>query len=120
MALIQCPECGATVSDQATSCPQCGSPLNQGTPVNQQPPVNYPQAAAPIQPAYQAANPQDTPNAGLNVLSFFFPLIGWILYFVFKGETPKKAKSCSKFAWIGFGVSFLLSFIVGIIGALAY
>lgn len=28
MALITCPECGNTVSDQATSCPHCGKPLN--------------------------------------------------------------------------------------------
>ncbi len=29
MALINCPECGASVSDRAPSCPQCGCPLNQ-------------------------------------------------------------------------------------------
>ena len=27
MSLIQCPECEATVSDQARACPQCGMPL---------------------------------------------------------------------------------------------
>lgn len=27
MALIQCPECGNHVSDRATSCPKCGTPL---------------------------------------------------------------------------------------------
>lgn len=27
MALITCPECGREVSDQATSCPQCGYPI---------------------------------------------------------------------------------------------
>lgn len=28
MALITCPECGKEVSDKATSCPNCGTPLN--------------------------------------------------------------------------------------------
>lgn len=28
MALITCPECGREVSDKATSCPNCGSPIN--------------------------------------------------------------------------------------------
>lgn len=28
MALINCPECGRLISDQAMSCPNCGMPLN--------------------------------------------------------------------------------------------
>lgn len=28
MALIKCPECGKEISDQATSCPNCGYPIN--------------------------------------------------------------------------------------------
>lgn len=28
MALINCPECGSELSDKATSCPNCGVPLN--------------------------------------------------------------------------------------------
>jgi len=28
MALIQCPECGKSISNQAVSCPSCGYPLN--------------------------------------------------------------------------------------------
>lgn len=30
MALIQCPECGKEISDKATSCPNCGNPINIG------------------------------------------------------------------------------------------
>lgn len=29
MALINCPECKATVSDKAAACPHCGNPMNQ-------------------------------------------------------------------------------------------
>ena len=30
MALIKCPECGASVSDRAQSCPRCSCPLGNG------------------------------------------------------------------------------------------
>ena len=29
MALIKCPECGQEISDQATSCPNCGCPMKE-------------------------------------------------------------------------------------------
>ena len=29
MALMNCPECGAEISDQASSCPSCGFPVNR-------------------------------------------------------------------------------------------
>lgn len=31
MALIDCPECGNEVSEQADSCPKCGYPINETT-----------------------------------------------------------------------------------------
>jgi len=30
MAMIDCPECGRQVSDQADTCPACGHPLKRG------------------------------------------------------------------------------------------
>ncbi len=30
MALIKCPECGKEISDQAESCPNCGTPMKKG------------------------------------------------------------------------------------------
>lgn len=32
MALIKCPECGKEVSDKATSCPNCGCPIESLSP----------------------------------------------------------------------------------------
>ena len=31
MALVQCPECGKSISDKAASCPNCGLPIVQQT-----------------------------------------------------------------------------------------
>lgn len=33
MALIECPECGASISDKATNCIKCGYPLNNNSKV---------------------------------------------------------------------------------------
>ena len=35
MALINCPECGATVSDKAEKCPKCAFPLNSNVSTTQ-------------------------------------------------------------------------------------
>lgn len=90
----KCNTCGATVPDNATVCPYCGN------------------AVTPTQPSNAAySSEDDKPSAGLNVLSFLVPIAGWIMYFIFKEQTPTKAKACSKWAWIGFGVSLVFSII---------
>ncbi len=38
------------------------------------------------------------------VLSFLVPIVGWILWAVKKDSNPEDAKTCAKWAWIGFGV----------------
>lgn len=37
MALINCPECGATVSDRAAACPRCGCPVDGPAPAPEKP-----------------------------------------------------------------------------------
>jgi hypothetical protein len=62
------------------------------------------------------ANPLDAPSGGFAVLCFFIPLVGLILYLVWKDEYPLKAKSCGKGALIGviviFGLSCLLTVLM--------
>ena len=80
-----------------TICPYCG---NAVTPT---------QLRAQSNPALQQE--EDVPSAGLNLLSLFVPIAGWIMYFVFSDNTPIKAKSCNKWAWIGFGISAFFGII---------
>lgn len=108
MALIQCKGCGAMISDQASVCPKCGTPVSQQSSNSQQPAY---QQVAPTQQSYQATNSNDVPNGGLNVLSFIFPLVGWILWGVYKGSSPVKAGACSKWAWIGFAANIIISLL---------
>ena len=53
----------------------------------------------------------DEMGAGWGILAFLLPLVGWILYFAWKNERPNAASQVAKWAWIGFGVGFLLNLI---------
>ena len=79
-----CSNCGKEVTDQAVICPHCGCAVQSDS--------------------------LDVPSMGLNILSLLFPLIGLILYLVFRDKTPKKAAAVGKFALIGviIGVVFTI------------
>ena len=51
--------------------------------------------------------------AWVYVVSFIIPIAGWIMYFVWRDENYPKAKAASNWAWIGFGVNFLLGMLAG-------
>lgn len=94
-----CNKCGAQIDDNAAVCVHCGAMQNA---------VN------------QAVN--DNGGFGWNLLGFCIPLVGIILYFVWKNDKPK----CSKSAGVGALVSilltvgfYLLMFIIGIIGGMS-
>ncbi len=53
-------------------------------------------------------------NAGWAVLGFFFPLVGLILWLVWKDSNPENSKMAGKGALIGFIVSVVLTIIVAI------
>lgn len=124
---MNCPRCGNLMYNNSPVCNTCGYRVNVGA---QQPP--YGQGYAPygqqppygnVQPPYgQGYTPyvqptNDKPDTGINVLSFFIPLVGLILYFVDKSTKPIKAKAELKWSLIGWGVSIGLSIITSIIMA---
>lgn len=74
---MYCKYCGAQIDDRAVICPKCGAPV-KNTALD------------------------DAPNMGYAVLGFFFPLVGFILYLVWKPNRPLRAKSAGKGALIGF------------------
>ncbi len=51
----------------------------------------------------------DAPNGGYAVLGFFFPIVGLILYLIWKEEYPMRANSAGKGALIGFILSIISS-----------
>lgn len=85
-----CRECGSMISAKAVTCPKCGATQNQ------------------------VAVKQDEASAGLKVLSFFFPLIGLILFAVYSQNTPNAAKEYGKWALIG----FIVGIVIGIVSVI--
>ncbi len=92
-SMIQCPCCGNSISNRASSCPKCGNPVQSN----------------------------DKPSIVLIVLlyliGFCIPLVGmWIvilitsiLYYAWKSNSPVKAKIINKHGWIIFLISLIFN-----------
>lgn len=84
-----------------------------------------PKPTATLSPPYyqypygQQPYPQqeDRPSAGFHVLAFFFPIVGLILYLVWKDQKPRCAHAIGKWALIGFIANTIL-IIIGIVFSL--
>lgn len=96
---MYCRNCGAPLADNAVVCARCGATVTPPAPPpgTQQP---YQSQQQPYHPPYyqypygQQPYPQqeDRPSAGFHVLAFFFPIVGLILYLVWKDQ---KAALCA-------------------------
>ncbi|ACV22526.1 hypothetical protein [Slackia heliotrinireducens] len=71
----------------------------------QQPYDNYPQNQPPVV--------NDSGSIGWGVLGFFFPIVGLILFLVWKNTKPK----CAKVAGIGAIIGFVLGLVVNFASA---
>lgn len=108
-----CTNCGKEIKDTENFCPNCGTTVKKvdGTndsatgyqPIQGQGATNY-QNTGYTQPT----NPEDAPNTGFMILSFFVPIVGIVLYCIWNKEFPQKAKSCLK----GFIGSIVFYFVL--------
>ena len=126
-AVLRCPSCGATIPPGSAFCGSCGSKIEpvgaysaqtaaapqQGMANTAQPAMNAAQAV-PNNYAYGQPLPADAPSTGYAVLCFFFPIVGLILYLVWKDQFPMRAKSAGKGAIIGAitGVVFSIIYVL--------
>lgn len=131
-----CKYCGKEVSDEAQFCPHCGRALSDGAENAAQDEggqaaagerQNYANNQAPngaqgynAPPSYPQAyqNPADARSGGFAALGFFFPLVGLILFLVWKDTMPLRSKSCGKGALIGVIVWFVVGIVFGIIAGI--
>ena len=113
-----CPSCGASVAAQSAQQAEPQQPAGAG---QQGPYVGQygPQAGQYPYPQQPVQNPADAPSGGFFALGFFFPVIGLILYLVWKDSMPLRSKSAGKGALIGVIVWFVLGIVMGIIGGIA-
>ncbi len=84
---MYCKNCGSEISKEAYVCPKCGLKVKKD---------------------YE----EDKPSIGFNILALLFPIVGLILYFTWKNNTPNKAKSILTCAIIGWGLG-ILTYILG-------
>ncbi|MBP5242247.1 MAG: zinc ribbon domain-containing protein [Clostridia bacterium] len=98
---MYCKHCGQEIKDDATFCPFCGGAVN-------------------VEPTAQAQGPAvgngDAPSTGYAVLGFFIPIVGLILYLIWKQQYPLRAKSAGKGALIGFIVSIIFEILFAVLG----
>ena len=123
---MYCRNCGTEIGDADAFCPHCGAAQEappqepQGEPAGAQyreqsqfHDQNQYQYQYRGEGAYPAA--EDSGSAGWGVLGFFFPIVGLILFLVWKGTKPRCAKKAGIGALIGVIVEFVLGIILGIL-----
>ena len=89
-----CKHCGAEIADEAVIFVKCGKPVAE-------------------MPGTVSAE-SDKPSTGLNILSFFIPLVGLILYLTQKNQYPVKAKAVGKWALIGWITGIVLAIVYAV------
>ncbi len=101
--MAYCRNCGKEIDNNASFCPDCGASQNT--------------AAASAQnqtPAPAAVSDEGGILWGL--LGCCIPIVGLILYLIWKNERPRTAKSAGLGALISVGISVLYYIVVLLIG----
>ena len=124
-----CKQCGTEISDSARFCRICGTPVSpasvaepgRGAMVSQPQPAGSQTQYAGQETGYAGRKP-DARSGGFAFLCFCIPVVGLILYLVWRDQYPLKAKSCGKGALIGviaWPILYIVFYLVlyGVIGA---
>ena len=85
-----CPKCGKEIPDEAVVCTNCGCATNGANDI------------------YRATAGEDVPSVGFNVLGFFVPIAGLVLFCTMINKTPTKAKQIGMWALIGYIIKFVI------------
>ena len=104
--MAYCRNCGSQIDDQVTTCPVCGAA----------------QSAAPTPPQPQQQQQQQAPQVvdnggfGWGLLGCCIPLVGLILFLVWKDQKPKTAKMAGIGALISVAGGVILYILMAILG----
>lgn len=101
---MYCKNCGSVMTENG--CSVCGQNQNED-----RAPAATP-STTPYTPYASAPVTGDKKSIGFNILSFFIPLAGLIIFLVKKDEKPIQAKSAGKSAIAGLITNVVLSIVV--------
>lgn len=91
---MYCKNCGRIVDDTSSYCNNCGARIDNKSNANVS---------------------EDSSSFGFAILGFFIPIVGLILFLIYEGKKPKRAKSAGKGALIGFITKIVLYIILVIL-----
>jgi uncharacterized membrane protein YvbJ len=94
--MAYCSNCGSEVSEFAQNCTECGASQNKNNNYNRP----------------QRSYAPDTGGFGWGLLGFCVPIVGLVLYLVWKDERPRTSKAA--------GMGALISVIAGVIFYVIY
>lgn len=100
---MYCTRCGKELEAGTKFCPNCGEPVRLENRTDYTTMEDYASSNGYTSPYYE----EDHASVGLCIISFLFPFMGVIFFFMKRRMTPKKAKVCL----ITGIVSFVLNFI---------
>ena len=89
---MYCKNCGRNIDDSAKYCINCGTRLDNNN-----------------------NGIDDRSSFGFAILGFLIPIVGLIIFLIYEGKKPKRAKSAGKGALIGFITKIVLSIILVIL-----
>ena len=90
-----CKNCGKEIDNNAYICPNCGVKVHDEEAERRE----------------QNAQADSGSKVGWGILSFFIPLVGLILFIVWRNDRPQTAKVCGICALVSFGLSILSSIL---------
>lgn len=106
-----CQYCGKQINEDSRFCQYCGRELNNSGGERSQTEGFRNSQGSWEQPRYQQPV-RDFNSIGFNVLSFFFPVIGLILFCIWHGTYPKRAHGIGLWSLIGAGVCIVVTILV--------
>lgn len=105
-----CRNCGSQINDGTMICPKCGASQNPGAN------YNYSGGTPP-------RNSYDNGGFGWGLLGFCIPIVGLILFLVWREEKPVTAKTAGMGALIAVGVSvafYIIAIVLGVAASVSY
>lgn len=110
---MYCTNCGAKCSERAQFCAHCGQRLTDAGASNGNEFKEHISATPQT-----VAETKDAPSFGYKALGFFLPVVGLVLYLVWREQTPLRAKSAGKGALLG-AITLVILSVIGIVLSIA-